>query len=311
MATLASSAFSLPNHLASGLWSKVQTGSTVARLSGQEPMMFGVTQYMTFTGKPKGEVVAEGANKSQSQPTFGTKTSLPRKVQVTMRFNEEVQWADEDYQIGVLSAVRDAGSEALARALDLIVYHGINPLTGVALSGSPAKVLDTTNTVEIVTATLTKPDVDIESAVGLVLADGYSPNGIALDPTFAYTLATERNATTGQKIYPELGTGQGMTNFSGLNAAVSTTVSAPEATIGGGAYASTNPNVKAILGDFSAIRWGVQRQIPVEVIRFGDPDGSGDLKRANQIAIRLEVVYGFALMDTDAFAVVKDAAANT
>ena len=33
MATLASSAFSLPNHLASGLWSKVQTGSTVARLS--------------------------------------------------------------------------------------------------------------------------------------------------------------------------------------------------------------------------------------------------------------------------------------
>jgi hypothetical protein len=27
MATLASSAFSLPNHLASGLWSKVQTGS--------------------------------------------------------------------------------------------------------------------------------------------------------------------------------------------------------------------------------------------------------------------------------------------
>jgi hypothetical protein len=50
-------------------------------------------------------------------------------------------------------------------------------------------------------------------------------------------------------------------------------VSAPEATISGGAYATTNPNVKAIVGDFTAIRWGVQRQVPVEVIRFGDPDG--------------------------------------
>src|SRR5689334_15955387 len=110
MATVASSAFSLPNHLASGLWSKVQTGSTVAKLSGQTPMLFGTTQVMTFTTKPKGEVVAEAANKSQSQPGFGTKTVTPRKVQVTMRFNDEAKWADEDYQLGILSAARDAAA---------------------------------------------------------------------------------------------------------------------------------------------------------------------------------------------------------
>ena len=267
--------------------------------------MFGTTSYMTFTTKPKGEVVAEGANKSQSQPGFGSVTSVPRKVQVTMRFNEEVQWADEDYQIGVLSALRDAGSEALARALDLIAYHGINPLTGAALSGSPAKVLDTTNTVEVATA---NADSDIDSAVALIIADGfYSPNGIAFDPSFAYKLATTRD-TQGRKLYPELGTGVGATSFGGLNAAVSTTVSAPEATISGGAYATTNPNVKAIVGDFNALRWGVQRDVPIEVIKFGDPDGNGDLKRANQIALRLEVVYGIAIMDTNAFAVIKDAA---
>jgi HK97 family phage major capsid protein len=305
MATLASSGLSLPNHLATGLWSKVQTGSTVARLSGQEPMMFGTSTLMTFTGKPKGEVVAEGANKSQSQPTLATKTVTPRKVQVTMRFNEEVQWADEDYQTGVLAALRDSAGEALARALDLIVYHGINPLTGAALSGSPAKVLDTTNTVEVNTASA---DADIDSAVALVIADGfYLPNGIAFDPSFAYKLATTRDSQ-GRKLYPELGTGLAATSYEGLNAAVSTTVSAPEATISGGAYATTNPNVKAIVGDFTAIRWGVQREVPIEIIRFGDPDGSGDLKRANQIALRAEVVYGTAIMDTDAFAVIKDAA---
>lgn len=307
MATVASSALSLPNSLASGLWSKVQTGSTLAKLSGQTPMMFGSNlQFMTFTGKPKGEVVAEGANKSQSQPTLSNKTVTPRKVQVTMRFNDEVQWADEDSRLGVLSAVRDAGAEALARALDLIAYHGINPLTGVALSGSPAKVLDTANVVEVATA---NPDEDIDSAVGLILADGfYSVTGIALDPTYAYSLATVRDDDSGRKRFPELGTGQGMTSFNGLNAAVSTTVSAPEATIGGGAYASVNPNVKAIVGDFdNGIRWGVQKQVPVEVIRFGDPDGGGDLKRANQFAVRLEVVYGIAIMDTNAFAVIENA----
>jgi HK97 family phage major capsid protein len=305
MATLATSGLTLPHHLASGMWTKVQTGSTVARLSGQEPQLFGTTDYMTFTTKPKGEVVAEGANKSQSQPAFGNVSSVPRKVQVTMRFNEEVQWADEDYQLDVLNSLSNAGAEALARALDLIAYHGINPLTGVALSGSPAKVLDTANTVEVATA---NADADIDSAVALVIADGfYLPNGIAFDPTFAYKLATTRD-TQNRKLYPELGTGLGVTSYEGLNAAVSTTVSAPEATISGGAYATTNPNVKAIVGDFTALRWGVQRRIPIQTIRFGDPDGNGDLKRANQIALRLEVVYGIAIMDTNAFAVIKDAA---
>jgi HK97 family phage major capsid protein len=304
MATLATSGLTLPHHLASGMWTKVQTGSTVARLSGSEPQLFGTTDYMTFTTKPKGEVVAEGANKSQSQPGFASVSSVPRKVQVTMRFNEEVQWADEDYQLDVLNTLSNAGSEALARALDLIAYHGINPLTGVALSGSPAKVLDTSNKVEVATA---NADSDIDSAVALVIADGfYLPNGVAFDPTFAYKLATTRD-TQGRKLYPELGTGLGVTSYQGLSAAVSTTVSAPEATVTGGAYATTNPNVKAIIGDFTALRWGVQRRIPVEVIRFGDPDGNGDLKRANQIALRLEVVYGIAIMDTNAFAVIEDA----
>ena len=306
MATLATSGLTLPNHLAKGLWSKVQTTAVIPRLSGQTAMMFGTTQIMTFTTKPKAEVVAEAASKSQSQPAFSTKNVVPRKVQVTQRFNEEVQWADEDYQLGVLAAMADAGGEALSRALDLIYYHGINPLTGAAIAGSPAKILDTANVVEVATA---NADEDIDTAVGLILADGfYSVTGIALDPTYAYSLATIRDDDSGRKRYPELGTGQNLTSFNGLDAAVSTTVSAPEATISGGAYESVNPNVKAILGDFrSAFRWGVQRQVPIEVIRFGDPDGSGDLKRQNQIALRLEVVYGAAIMDTNAFAVIEDA----
>lgn len=308
--SLASSAFSLPKHLASGIWRKATTGSTIAALSGAEPQQFGETQIMTFTTSPKAQFVAEGGTKTGTDPGFSTKTVVPRKAQVTMRFNEEVQWADEDYQLGVLALLADEIGNALARALDLGVYHAVNPLTGVALSGSPAKILDTANVVEVLDGTGANApagaDIEVETAAGLVIADGFVPNGIALDPSYAWTLATARY-TDGRKKYPDLGFGTAITNFEGLNASVSSTVSAPEATISGGAYASTNPNVKAVLGDFSQIRWGVQRSIPVERIVYGDPDGLGDLKSKNQVALRGEVVFGWAIMDTDAFAVIKNA----
>lgn len=301
MATsLASSAFSLPKHLAAGIWRKATTGSTIAALSGAEPQQFGETQIMTFTTRPKAQFVAEGGSKTGSDAGFSSKTVVPRKAQVTMRFNEEVQWADEDYQLGVLTLLAEEISGALARALDLGVYHAVNPLDGVALSGSPAKVRDTTNVV----TTGAGADLEVESAAGLVIADGFVPNGIALDPSYAWTLATARYAD-GRKKYPDLGFGTAISTFEGLNASVSSTVSAPEAAVSGGAYASSNPNVKAILGDFTQIRWGVQRNIPVERIVYGDPDGLGDLKGKNQIALRGEVVFGWAIMDTDAFAVIR------
>lgn len=312
MVALATGTFSLPKHMVPGVWQKAQGQSVLARLSASEPQEFGEQQYMTLTAPPRGEVVGEGAQKSESTATFAPVTAIPRKVQVTQRFNQEVKWADESRQLGVLQTMRDLSGVALGRALDLIGIHGINPLTGALLSGSPAKILDSTNVVELTTDTLKTPDLAIEAAVGLVLEDSLSPDGVALDNSYAFTLATQRDAQ-GRKLYPELGFGADASAFSGLKAAVSDTVrGGPEAvTPSTGAYATTNPHVKAIAGDFSAFRWGVQVNIPLELIEFGDPDGLGDLKRQNQIAIRAEVVYGIGIMSTDAFAVVKDATANT
>jgi len=303
VAVLGTSNITLPKNIAAGLFSKASTGSAVAALSGAEPQQFGEVTHMTLTGRPKAEYVGEAAQKSSTNATFGTKIVTPHKVQVTMRFNEEVKWADEDYQLGVLSTLADEGGLALARALDLGVFHGINPLSGTAVASIAAgdRIATTTNSVEITTATLTTPDTVIEQAVGLVIADGYVPNGIAFDPTYAWTIATARYSD-GRKKYPELGYGTNVSAFEGLAAYSSSTVSAtPEA---------TNTNVKAIVGQWDLLRWGVQRRIPVEMIEFGDPDGQGDLKRQNQLALRLEVVYGWGVMDLDGFSTVKDAVAN-
>lgn len=293
MAVLASSGITLPKNIAAGIWQKATTGSTVAQLSGAEPLQFGDTTVFTFNTLPRAEYVAEGGQKSSSSSAFGTKTITPHKAQVTLRFNEELQWADEDYQLGVLNTLGDAMGTALSRALDLGVYHAINPLSGTAAASITGKLSDTTNAVEVAGSA----DTEVESAAGLVIANGYVPSGIALDPKYAWTLSTARYAD-GRKKFPELGFTTAISNFQGLNTSVSNTVSGlPEA---------TDTKIRGFIGDFSQIRWGVQRRIPVTKIEYGDPDGQGDLKRNNQFALRAEVVYGWAFMDLAAFAKIND-----
>jgi hypothetical protein len=295
----------LPRNIADGMIQESRTLSTVAALSGREPQRFGETEYIIFNDFPKAEFVEEGAQKASTTGGYDSVKSTPKKAQVTMRFNEEVQWASEDYQLSILSDLAGAGQVALSRALDLGLYHRINPLTGAPIAGWTNYLNATTKRVEISTA---DADADLRAAVGMLVqaTPSWGVNGIAIDPKFAWALANlqTKNADgspSGTQRYPQLGFGTGITNFMGVNTAQGNTVSGtPEA---------VDTKVRAIAGDFqNGIRWGVQRELPVELIRFGDPDGQGDLKRNNQIALRLEIVYGWHVF-TDRFAVVEDAAA--
>jgi hypothetical protein len=182
------------------------------------------------------------------------------------------------------------------------VFHRINPISGAAVTSITEYLSQNTNSVEILDGTGANApagaEMEIQTAAGLIIADGYVPNGIAIDPTYGWTLATERY-NDGRLKFPELGLGAGITNFKGMRVATSSTVSGtPEA---------TDTKIKAFLGDWSQLVWGVQRNVPVEVIRFGDPDGQGDLKRTNQIALRTEVVYGWAIVDLNAFGKIVNA----
>lgn len=294
----------MPRNIADGMVTKAQTLSTLARLSGREPMRFGETDIITFNDFPRAEFVEEGADKASSSGGFGSVTAKPHKAQVTMRFNDEVQWADEDYQLGVFTELANAGQIALSRALDLGAYHRINPLTGSAISTWTNYLTATTKRVERNTA---DADDDFRAAVGLLVDtdDPWGVNGAAIDPKFAWALANlkarDGSGETSQMRYPQLGFGTNITDFMGVPVAQGNTVSGvPEA---------TDTKVRAILGDFqNGVRWGVQRELPVELIRFGDPDGQGDLKRKNQIALRLEIVYGWYIF-VNRFAVIEDAVA--
>ena len=88
----------MPSQIADGIVDQVQSGSAVGVLSQQKAMRFGETSIVTFENRPKAEFVDEGVQKSSTTGSFGVVKTAPHKTQVTMRFDQEVQWADSDYQ---------------------------------------------------------------------------------------------------------------------------------------------------------------------------------------------------------------------
>jgi hypothetical protein len=299
----------MPRNLADGIITQTASTSTAARLSEAEPQRFGETDYVVFNDFPKAEFVGEGAPKSSTRGSFSSVTAKPRKAQVTMRFSEEVQWADEDHQLGVFDQLSKAGAIALSRALDLGMYHRINPLSGEVITAWDNYVGGTTKRVTLGEGV--EADQAFKAAVGLLVTDTPSVDitGAAFDPKFAWALAnlpaynllsadSATGISTGVARYPNLGFGTDITSFLGVKTAQGNTVSGmPEAV--------ADTGVRAIVGDFrNGIRWGVQRELPVELIRHGDPDGQGDLKRHNQIALRLEIVYGWYVF-ANRFAVIE------
>ena len=68
---------------------------------------------------------------------------------------------------------------------------------------------------------------------------------------------------------------------------------------------------RAIVGDFTnGFRWGYAKEIPIEIIKYGNPDNDatlGDLKGHNQIYIRGEMYIGWGILDPAAFALIKAA----
>ena len=294
----------MPREIADGMVKKTLSTSTIAKLSAQEPMRFGKTDIITFNDLPRAQFVEENGDKESTSGSFASVTAAPHKAQVTMRFSQEVQWADDEHQLGVLRTLASAGADALSRALDLGVFHRINPLNGQAITTWTNYINATTKRVELGKGG-SDPDADFRAAAGLIINDldtGVQVTGAALDPKFTWALANlmvkDGAGVTSTPRYPQLGLGADVSSFMGVPVAVGSTVSGrPEA---------ADTKVRAIVGDFTGgIRWGIQKELPVELITYGDPDGQGDLKRKNQIALRLEIVYGWYAF-VDRFAVVAE-----
>lgn len=281
----------LPVEVTQAIINKVGNTSTIAALSPSTPQLFLNEDYIVFNGAAEAEVVAEGQQKSSYEQTASSITGKKFKVQCTTRVTEELKWADEDNRLEIISSIQEDQTKAIARALDYVIYHAINPKSGEKLSGYDAL---TANAVAV-----TDSGDDIANVDALADAvNEYEINGVALSRTWASRLRKLRVPATGMRFYPEIPINLAAGTLDGIPAATSTTVDGKKAT--------APTKVLGIMGDYSLIKWGMIRDIWAEVIQYGDPDQAGvDLKANNQIAYRTEAMFSYAVLDPKAFAVLK------
>lgn len=293
---LDTSKIKLPHQVVTEILNKAKNSSTIAALSPSMPQTFTDVDHLIFSPSAEAEVVAEGATKGSYEQAFKPVEGKRVKIQTTTRVTSELKWADEDNQLEILASIIEDQRSAMGRALDYVVYHAVNPRSGLALSGFTA--LTASDGVNSVTAG-DDPTADIDALTDALLE--WDINGFAMSRPYASRLRKIRVPSTGQRLYPEIPLSLNAGSLDGIPAAVSSTVS--------GVLAKTKTGVLGIMGDFSLIKWGMVRDMYSELIEYGDPDGTGvDLKAHNQIAFRTESVFSYAVLDPSGFAVLTDGA---
>lgn len=288
-----------PEVLVKELFDQVKGHSSLATLSGQMPISFSGNKLFTFAMDGEADYVAEGGAKTAQNTSITPKTVIPHKFVYSSRVSDEFLLASDEQRISILQSFIAGASRKFGRALDVAALHGCNPRTGNTVSVLSAGCFDTlvTNTV---TAT-SSADADVTSAIALVEANEYDVTGMAMAPAFRTALASMKETSTSNlPLYKELAWGNNPSNINGLQVDVNSTVS------------FNSSKDRAVVGNFADLfKWGYAGgdDVNFEVIRYGNPDNNeelGDLRGRNQVLLRCEVFMGFAILDENGFAIIKE-----
>ena len=296
MANKTAAGTNFPTELVAEMFSAVQGHSALAKLSGGRPIPFNGETTMVFSMNGEASIVGEGANKPAGDASVAPKTIRPVKFVYQHRVSDEFVYASEEGKLNYLQTFADGFAKKIARGLDIAAMHGINPADLADASFKATNSFDgqVTNVVTYAAATV---DANIDAAIATITAADREVNGLALSPAAGSALAAIK--VNGVAQYPEFRFGQNPDAFYGMGSDVNSTVS-----VTGTASGSDTDHV--IVGDFAnAFKWGYAKDIPLEVIEYGDPDGLGDLKRTNEVVLRAEAYIGWGILDPASFARVK------
>lgn len=289
-----------PAKLSDEMLNLVRGKSSLARLSEQKPLPFSGIDVFTFNFDKEADFVGEGAAKGVGGGTIEPVQIRPIKVEYGMRVSDEFVTAADEQRIGYLRAFSDGFAAKAARALDIGAMSGRNPRSGnaSALIGNNHLDYITNAQNQVVTATA-DPNADVEAAIAKVTGNEHECTGMAMSPGFRSSLAAQTRQD-GTPLFPELGWGSQPGNIKGLPVDTNSTVSF-----------DSSPD-KAFVGNFrDFFRWGVGKDITIEVIEYGNPDNSedGDLKGHNQVYLRGEIYIGWGILVPKAFALIKQGGA--
>ena len=283
----------LPTQVVEEMFNAVTGKSSLAKLSGQKPIPFNGTTEFVFSLDKEVDIVAENGAKSNGGATVAAKVIRPIKFEYGVRVSDEFMYGTEEYRMNVLRTFAEGAARKMARGFDIGAFHGVNPRTGTASAVIGTENFDSLVTANTVTYAAATADANIDAAIAL-LGDA-DATGIAMSPAMRSAIAAM--TANGLRKYPELAFGGQPANLGALTLDVNSTVS-----FGNTAQAGDH----AIVGDFqNAFRWGYAKEIPLEVIEYGNPDNdatAGDLKGHNQVYLRAEFFIGWAILAPTAFA---------
>lgn len=279
------------------LFDKVKGKSSLAALCGQTPIPFNGQKEFIFTMDDEVDLVAENGKMTRGSVSLDPVIIVPVKIEYGARISDEFLYAAEEEQIETLRNFSDGFAKKTARGLDIMAFHGVNPRAKTASALIGTNHFD--NGVTVIkqdSKTPKTPDALIEEAIAAVQGNEYDISGLTMAPSFRADLAKMVD-TSGRKIYPELAWGNAPSQMNGIQTVTNNTVS------------FNSSKDLAIVGDFSTFKWGYSKEIPLEIIEYGDPDNSGqDLKGCGQVYIRSKAYIGWGIMDKSAFAVIQSAA---
>ena len=279
------------------LFDKEKGKSSLAALCGQTPIPFNGQKEFIFTMDDEVDLVAENGKMTRGSVSLDPVIIVPVKIEYGARISDEFLYAAEEEQIETLRNFSDGFAKKTARGLDIMAFHGVNPRAKTASALIGTNHFD--NGVTVIkqdSKTPKTPDALIEEAIAAVQDNEYDISGLTMAPSFRADLAKMVD-TSGRKIYPELAWGNAPSQMNGIQTVTNNTVS------------FNSSKDLAIVGDFSTFKWGYSKEIPLEIIEYGDPDNSGqDLKGCGQVYIRAKAYIGWGIMDKSAFAVIQSAA---
>lgn len=301
----------LPPTIVGPIFDQAQEHSLVMKLGRQIPVTYGETVIPTTIKRPEvGQVGTgttneerEGAVKPLSGTAWATKSFSPIKLATIVTVSDEFAKTDP---AGLYTQLQGDLAYAIGRGIDLAVFHGKSPLTGGALTG-----IDTTNVISNTPNTVNLVKGNIYNG----LLDGYdivnnNPHfefdGWAVDPRFRSRMLRESIITSfGTPDAPAVSLqGANALDLSVTTSQVLGLTAHYGRGVNGDLGAAAGSGIKVIGGDFQQLAYGFADQIRVKVTdqaSISDGTNTYSMWQTNQIAILIEVTFGWILGDYNGF----------
>lgn len=287
-----------PAELVPGFLNMVKGRSSIAALCGSDPIPFNGKEYFTFNMDNDVDIVAEAGAKSAGGGQVGSKTIVPIKIEYGMRVSDEFLFGSEEVALDILGAFSDGWSKKVARGIDIMAMHGVNPRTGNAASGTIGNnYLDYAAGTKIVYLNNSSTAYEnVDAAIAGLNAYEHEATGAIMGTTIRAALAALKDSDQ-RPVFPELAWGGRPNSLNGL-----------KTDFNGPTVEFNSAKARAYVGDFANyFKWGIAKELPIQVIQYGNPDNdadAGDLAGHNQVYIRGEAYVGWGILDDTAFATI-------